>query len=91
MTAPALFVELVLSLYLYLDGLNEFAGEALSVAEVKVWPANGPPPHIHLREDELFCVPDGEFSVLLGGRTFPAGPGAFVQRRRRSIRTSSES
>ena len=37
---------------------------------------NGPPPHIHLREDESFWVLDGEFSVSLGDRTLMAGPGA---------------
>jgi uncharacterized cupin superfamily protein len=34
---------------------------------------NGPPPHIHLREDESFWVLDGEFSVSLGDRTLMAG------------------
>jgi mannose-6-phosphate isomerase-like protein (cupin superfamily) len=53
-------------------------GEALSVTELLSFPQNGPPPHIHLREDEPFWVLDGEFSVLLGDRTLITGPGAFV-------------
>ena len=31
-------------------------GEALSVTELTAFPQNGPPPHIHLREDESFWV-----------------------------------
>jgi mannose-6-phosphate isomerase-like protein (cupin superfamily) len=53
-------------------------GEALSVTELTAFPQNGPPPHIHQREDESFWVLDGEFSVLLGERTLTAGQGAFV-------------
>jgi uncharacterized cupin superfamily protein len=48
-------------------------GEALSVTELTAFPQNGPPPHIHQREDESFWVLDGEFSVLLGERTLTAG------------------
>jgi mannose-6-phosphate isomerase-like protein (cupin superfamily) len=56
----------------------KLTGEALSVTELTAFPQNGPPPHIHLREDESFWVLDGEFSVLLGERTLKVGPGAFV-------------
>ena len=56
----------------------KFSGEALSVTELTAFPQNGPPPHIHLREDESFWVLDGEFSVLLGERTLTAGQSAFV-------------
>jgi mannose-6-phosphate isomerase-like protein (cupin superfamily) len=56
----------------------KLTGEALSVTELTAFPQNGPPPHIHMREDESFWVPEGEFSVLLGERTLRAGPGTFV-------------
>jgi mannose-6-phosphate isomerase-like protein (cupin superfamily) len=56
----------------------KLTGEALSVTELTAFPQNGPPPHIHVGEDESFWVLDGEFSVLLGERTLRAGPGAFV-------------
>src|SRR6516164_3411484 len=56
----------------------KLTGEALSVAELTAFPQNGPPPHIHQREDESFWVLDGEFSVLLGERTLTTGQGAFV-------------
>jgi mannose-6-phosphate isomerase-like protein (cupin superfamily) len=52
----------------------KLTGEALSVTELTAFPQNGPPPHIHQREDESFWVLDGEFSVLLGERTL-TGPG----------------
>src|SRR5260370_42569488 len=63
-----------------LGDLHRFkvTGEALSVTELTAFPQNGPPPHIHQREDESLWVLDGEFSVLLGERTLTAGQGAFV-------------
>jgi quercetin dioxygenase-like cupin family protein len=39
---------------------------------------NGPPPHIHRREDETFYVLEGEVSVWVGDRTMKAGPGTMV-------------
>jgi mannose-6-phosphate isomerase-like protein (cupin superfamily) len=56
---------------------EETAG-SLAVVELKAFPQNGPPPHIHHREDESFYIIDGTFSVLVGDQTFAAGPGAFV-------------
>src|SRR5258708_22470826 len=56
---------------------GEETGDSLCVAEVMAFPHNGPPPHIHHREDESFYVIDGAFSFLLGDRTFEAGPGFF--------------
>jgi mannose-6-phosphate isomerase-like protein (cupin superfamily) len=56
----------------------KLSGDALSVAEMTVFPRNGPPPHIHEREDESFWVVDGHFSILLGDRRFKAEAGAFV-------------
>jgi mannose-6-phosphate isomerase-like protein (cupin superfamily) len=56
----------------------KLTSEALSITELTAFPQNGPPPHIHQREDESFWVLDGEFSVLLGERTLTTGQGAFV-------------
>jgi hypothetical protein len=53
-------------------------GHGLSVVELKAFPQNGPPPHIHGREDESFWVLDGQFSVLLGTERLTVGPDAFV-------------
>ena len=49
------------------------------VIELTAFPHNGPPPHIHHREDESFYVLDGNFSFLLGDRTIEADPGFFCR------------
>jgi mannose-6-phosphate isomerase-like protein (cupin superfamily) len=54
-------------------------GGSLCVVEVIAFPHNGPPPHIHHREDESFYVIDGTFSFLLGDRKVEAGPGFFCR------------
>ncbi len=53
-------------------------GGAFALVENTVQPENGPPPHIHLREDETFFVLEGEFSFLRGDTTFSANPGSFI-------------
>jgi quercetin dioxygenase-like cupin family protein len=57
---------------------SQQAKGALAVVEIVTFPQNGPPPHIHRREDESFFVLDGDFSVLVGDRWSEAGTGAFV-------------
>lgn len=41
-------------------------------------PGNGPPPHIHRREDETFYILEGTFEFVTEGRTIRAGPGEAV-------------
>lgn len=41
-------------------------------------PGGGPPPHIHHREDEMFCVLEGEYEFLVGERTIRAGAGSVI-------------
>lgn len=48
---------------------------AFSLAELTAQPRNGPPPHIHHREDEFCYVLDGEFALTLGDRTFTRSKG----------------
>ena len=50
-------------------------GGRMAVGEVTVPPGDGPPPHVHDREDELFYVLDGELEAFSGGTwtTVPAG------------------
>jgi quercetin dioxygenase-like cupin family protein len=62
-------------------------GESLAVIEVQVQPQNGPPPHIHHREDETFYVLYGQFSFLLGDQTFEATIGSFVYIPRGTLHT----
>lgn len=53
------------------------AGDFL-LAEVEVGPNGGTPPHIHLREDEMFYVLDGDVTFLLEDKAFVAHRGTAV-------------
>jgi quercetin dioxygenase-like cupin family protein len=53
-------------------------GGAFTLIEVLAAPGGGPPPHIHVNEDETFYVLDGLFDVLVGERTVRAERGAVV-------------
>jgi quercetin dioxygenase-like cupin family protein len=41
-------------------------------------PGDGPPPHIHRREDEAFYILEGEMTFLYGDQLLRAAPGTFV-------------
>ena len=58
--------------------VGEDTGGSFALIEVQVQPENGPPPHIHHREDETFYVLDGEFSFLHGDRGFIATSGSLI-------------
>ncbi len=58
--------------------MGEDSGGSFALIEIQVQPQNGPPPHIHYREDESFYVLEGEFSFLHGDLTFKATAGSFV-------------
>jgi len=51
-------------------------GGALSVFETSI--GDGPPLHVHDREDECFYVLDGKLSIRCGGEAFDAAAGSFV-------------
>jgi len=53
-------------------------GGLLSLTETRTPAGSGPPPHVHEREDEMFFVLEGEFSVTIGDETTTAAPGTFV-------------
>ena len=57
-------------------------GGTLTAIECEAAPGGGPPPHVHVNEDESFYVLDGGFEILLGDELLRAGPGdyAFVPR-----------
>jgi quercetin dioxygenase-like cupin family protein len=57
---------------------GEECGDAFSVFEVAVPPMGGPPPHIHLHEEEAYYVLTGEFEFQHDDRTIAASPGTFV-------------
>jgi quercetin dioxygenase-like cupin family protein len=51
-------------------------GGAFALVEVAGLPGSGPPPHIHHRVDEVYCLLEGELEVLDGERTFKASAGS---------------
>ena len=55
---------------------------ALAILEDTVQPGYGPPPHIHLHENEAFYVVSGEFTFTVDDQTIaaPAGTVAMVPR-----------
>jgi mannose-6-phosphate isomerase-like protein (cupin superfamily) len=57
---------------------SEQTGGAYSLFEVVTQPGGGPPPHVQHREDESFYVLEGEYELLVEGRTLRAGAGALV-------------
>lgn len=50
-------------------------GGLMSVWEGNAGPGEGPPLHVHTREDEMFYVLDGTFEFRCGDETFVGGPG----------------
>jgi len=50
-------------------------------------PKAGPPLHRHSREDEAFCVLEGEFLFEVDGKQFHAGPGSFAFLPRGTVHT----
>jgi quercetin dioxygenase-like cupin family protein len=60
-------------------------GGAYALIEALVPPGGGPPPHVHTREDEAFYVLEGDLEFHADGRSFRAGPGAWVTLPRGSL------
>lgn len=58
-------------------GDRQTAG-AFTLIEQEAPAGFGPPPHVHLAEDEAFYVLAGELAVSCGGATWVATPGSFV-------------
>jgi quercetin dioxygenase-like cupin family protein len=53
-------------------------GGAFALIEAVVTPGNGPPPHIHSREDEASYVLEGEIQFHADGSSFTTTCGAWV-------------
>jgi mannose-6-phosphate isomerase-like protein (cupin superfamily) len=53
-------------------------GGAYSLFEVTAQPGAGPPPHVQHREDEAFCVLEGEYEFLIEGRTINVETGSVI-------------
>jgi quercetin dioxygenase-like cupin family protein len=57
---------------------GEQSAGRLAVMEVVNGAGEGPPLHVHGREDETMYILEGEFRFKLGDSLGPAGPGSFV-------------
>jgi len=51
---------------------------AFLLVEAMLAPGTEPPPHVHMREDELFYVLEGEFDVYVGKDAFKVKAGECV-------------
>ena len=58
--------------------LGEQTGGALTAFETTPAPGEGPPLHLHPREDEVLYVLQGRFRVKLESTIHEAPPGSFV-------------
>jgi mannose-6-phosphate isomerase-like protein (cupin superfamily) len=72
---------------LYTFKLSGEPGTPLAVVETTTFPGNGPPPHIHHREDEMLFVLEGTYAVLLGERELHIAAGSFVHIPRGTLHT----
>jgi quercetin dioxygenase-like cupin family protein len=63
------------------------SGGKLTLGVSAVPPGDGPPPHTHLAEDELFIIIEGKYSFLTTDRWTEAGPGAVVYLPRGTLHT----
>jgi quercetin dioxygenase-like cupin family protein len=57
---------------------GEQTNGALSVLENLIPPGEGPPLHLHTREDEMVYVLEGDLRWKLGDELTTAGPGSFI-------------
>jgi quercetin dioxygenase-like cupin family protein len=57
---------------------GEHSDGALAALEATNGPGEGPPLHVHTREDETVYVLEGEFRWKLGDELSVTGPGSFV-------------
>lgn len=71
------------SVRILIDG--EASGGQCCVFECPIGPGDGPPLHVHEREDELFYVVRGRFKFSIDGREVIGEPGFFGYAPRGSI------
>jgi quercetin dioxygenase-like cupin family protein len=57
---------------------GEQTGGAFTLGLAAVPVGNGPPPHVHEREDEMFIIAEGRYRVYLDGTWTEVGPGTVV-------------
>ena len=58
---------------------SDQTGGAYSLFEVTTQPGEGPPSHVHHREDESFYVPEGEYEFFSGQGIIRGCPGSLLR------------
>ncbi len=66
---------------------GEQTGGQLSLWTEKVPPGGGPPPHVHLNEDEWFIVREGKFEFLVEGEWREVRTGGTIYLPRNAVHT----
>src|SRR5262245_41092344 len=66
---------------------GEQTADSLTVGVAFVPVGNGPPPHVHHTEDELFLILEGEYRIHLNGDWTTVGPGTVVYLPRGTVHT----
>jgi mannose-6-phosphate isomerase-like protein (cupin superfamily) len=51
---------------------------SFTLLEITIGPKQGPPQHVHRREDEMWYILDGSFRFVADERLFEADQGSFV-------------
>jgi mannose-6-phosphate isomerase-like protein (cupin superfamily) len=61
-----------------IKAVGEDTGESYALVEFVVRPDNGPPPHVHTRENESFFIREGTMEFHLDDETVIATAGTFL-------------
>ena len=57
---------------------TEATGGAISVIMAWHKPGEGPPDHVHFRQEEMFFIVEGTYEVSIDGEASTVGPGSIV-------------
>ena len=57
---------------------TEATGGTTSVIVAWHKPGEGPPAHVHFKQEEILFIIEGRYEVTVGGETVQAGPGSIV-------------
>jgi mannose-6-phosphate isomerase-like protein (cupin superfamily) len=66
---------------------GEQTGGEYAVFEAIVPPGEGPPPHLHVNDDEMFYVATGAITLVVEGREIESGVGSFALVPRGTVHT----
>lgn len=58
--------------------INKVAGPGVSFVDHLCPPGYTPPLHVHHRQDEVFIITEGEFTMTCGEQSWPGRPGSVI-------------